>query len=92
MKKKINRLTSKSLRVLILKEVAELQNEALTGKVQDTSKVKAIEYKPGEEAKQLEKDIDYMKALKIHESRLLKKVDRIREARKKLKSRINKQL
>ena len=92
MGKKAKTLSSKGLRDIILKEIAELQKEALSGKVEDTSKVKANEYKAGDEAKQLEKDINHFKALKIHESRLLKKVKQIQEARKKLKSRINKQL
>ena len=92
MRRKTNRLTPKSLKKMILKEIAELQKEALSGKVEDISKVKASEYKAGDEAKQLEKDIDHIKALKIHEARLIRKVKQIREARKKLKSRINKQL
>ena len=76
------------LRSFILEEVANLQTEALSGKLQDISKVKADEYKPGEEAKQLEKDIDHLKALKIHETRLRNKIKQIEAAKDKLRSRI----
>lgn len=45
---------------------------------------KAKEIDPGDEADTLEKDVDYMKALKIKESKLLKQLGETRLQMKKL--------
>ena len=54
-----------NLRAFVLAEAAKL-----TGKTQPVEKVKAVEIEAGEEAQQLELDIDYIKALKIKEAKI----------------------
>lgn len=61
-----------NLKKFILKEAAKL-----SGKPTPINKVKAKEYKPGQEASQLEKNIDHAKHLKLKE-------EKIRAAHKKL--------
>ena len=60
------------LRKFILQEAAKL-----SGKPTPVSKVKAKEYKAGQEASQLEKNVNHAKHLKLKEAR-------IRQAHKKL--------
>jgi hypothetical protein len=54
-----------NLRAFVLSEAAKL-----SGKTQPVEKVKAVEIEAGEEAQQLELDIDYIKALKIKEAKI----------------------
>ena len=61
-----------NLRKFILQEASKL-----SGKPTSTSKVKAKEYKPGQEASQLEKNVDHAKHLKLKE-------EKIRSAHRKL--------
>ena len=92
-RKQRNAISSKQLKNFILKEARKLQREAaLSGKLDPIEKVKADEYEAGEEAQQLEKDIDHIKALKIHESKLKFRMKKIQEAKKKLRRRIVKKL
>ncbi len=97
--KKSRKMSAAELKRLILSEVKKLQMEALTGKVEDTSKVKAEEVDASEYADSIEQDIDFMKALKIHESKLnrrhklmRKKMLKLQEAKRKLRRRITKKL
>ena len=60
------------LKKFILEEAAKL-----SGKPMPTSKVKAKEYKAGQEASQLEKNVNHAKHLKLKEAK-------IKEAHKKL--------
>ena len=86
-------LSTKALRNFVLKEARKLQREAaLSGKLDPIEKVKAVEYEAGEEAQQLEKDIDHIKALKIHERKLKLRMRKIQEAKQKLRRRIAKKL
>ena len=87
-----NKLTASTLRKLVVAESRRLQREALSGKLEPTEKVKAEEYKAGEEAKTLEKDIDHAKVLKIQERRLRIKLKRIREAQSRVKRKILKRI
>ena len=54
-----------NLRAFVLAEAAKL-----SGKAQPVEKVKAVEVEAGEEAQNLELDIDYIKALKIKEAKI----------------------
>jgi len=80
--KKLNR---KSLKRLVLEELSKM-----TGELEDVEKVAkdVPETDASEYANALEQDIDFMKALKIQERRLVRKLKRIQEARNKLRSRI----
>lgn len=57
-------------------------------KMTDVEKTKAKEVKPGDEAENLEKHVDMMKALKIEEGRLEKRLRVVREQRSKLRKTI----
>tara|TARA_Y100000816_G_C25832609_1_gene435396 strand:- start:114 stop:392 length:279 start_codon:yes stop_codon:yes gene_type:complete len=92
-------MSANELKKLILREVKKLQLEALSGKIEDTSKVKAEEVDASEYADSIEQDIDFMKALKIHEYKLNKrhklmrrKMLKLQEAKRKLRRRITKKL
>ena len=73
-----------NLKAFVLREAKKLQREALSGKPQDPSKVKAKVYDAGEEASSLEKDVDFIKALKIKENKLRRRNKRIVRQVKKL--------
>lgn len=91
MSKRVRRLTEKSLRRIILKE-AEALAETLEQNKDDSEKVDAEEVDADKLAGSLEKDIDYMKALKIHEERLKSRLAMIAEAKNVLQKRIIKRI
>ena len=87
-------ISGKQLKSFILEEISKLREEKMTGTatdvadvVKDVEEVEASEY-----ASALEQDIDFMKALKIQEARLIKKLRQINEAKGKLRSRILKNI
>ncbi len=83
-------LTAKALRKLVLEEIGNLSEAGLSGELADTEKAaKDVEEKEASEyADSLEQNIDFMKALKIQEKRLYKKMIKLQEAKKKLRSKI----
>ena len=86
------------LKKIVLEEKAKLDrqklrsltNEVLETGESDSEKVanKAPEVDADELADTLEQDVDWMKALKIHERRLRNKLSRVNEAKKKIRKRI----
>lgn len=72
------RLTSKLLKRIIEEEVGKF------GNMVDVEDVKAEETDADEYADSLEKKIDYVKALKIEETRLRKRLAKITEARSRV--------
>ena len=93
--KKIN------LRAFIIKEAKKLQEEAgkLDGVPTPVEKVKAEETEAGEEAQSLEKEIDFIKALKIKEAKLnlkhrnlVREMKKVQSAKRTLKKRILKKI
>lgn len=87
------------LRAFVLSEARKLQKEALTGKPKETSKVKAKVYQAGDEASSLEKDVDFLKALKIKENKLrrenekiVRQVKKLQEKRRILRRRVIKKI
>ena len=83
MSRKIKKLTPSLLRKMVM-------NEALSGKIEPTESVKAEEVEASEYGteKSLEKDIDHAKALKIEETRLTRRLKKIKEARRIIGKRI----
>ena len=76
------KLTSQLLRRIIEEEVAKFGDmEDTTDRAKDTEEVDADEF--GSE-KSVEKHIDFMKALKIEESRLRRRLAKIQETKKRL--------
>lgn len=91
MSKRVRKLTAESLKQMIQEEAKKLQVETsdpVAAGVQDSAKVKAEEVDADDLAGSLEKDIDYIKALKIHEARLVEKLEKIKEAKELLSKRI----
>jgi len=81
------RLTPTLLRKLVLQEKKKIK-EALEKGEESVEDVHAKEVEPGDEADTLEKDIDWMAALKIQESILKKKYAKVQKAKKILVKKI----
>jgi len=92
MSRRTKRLTPARLKAMILEEVESLKLETLEQGKDDSKKVTAEEVPAEDLAGSLEKDIDYMKALKIHEARLMRRVRQIKEAKNQLRRRIAKKV
>lgn len=91
MSKRVRKLTAESLKRMIQEEAKKLQVETsdpVAAGVEKPEKVKAEEVDADDLAGSLEKDIDYIKALKIHEARLVSKLEKIKEAKDLLSKRI----
>ena len=75
---------------IVKEQLNVIEEEKMTGELEDVEKVAADvpETDASEYASSLEQDIDFMKALKIQEQRLVEKLARIEEAKDKLRSRI----
>jgi len=77
-----------NLKDFVLKEAKRLQREAaLSGKIEPIEKVKAEEVDADGYADSLEKDIDFIKALKIKEARLNRTHRKLVKEMKRLQSR-----
>ncbi len=87
------KLTPKLLRKIVLEERERiLESDPIEAGIDDVEKVDAEEKDADEQQDTLAKDIDHMKALKIEEARLVKRFKMVREAKKRLKTRVIKQL
>ena len=90
------KLTPELLRKIVLQERARMLKEAsqdpVAGGADHPSDVEAEETDAADLAGTLEQNIDYMKALKIHEARLAAKLRRIQEAKSKIRNRIVRKL
>jgi hypothetical protein len=90
---KVRKLTPAKLRSMVLRERKRLfESDPILKGVEDPEKVDADEVEASEYAGSLEKDIDHLKALKVHERRIVKKLKRIQEAKKVLKRKLLKRL
>jgi hypothetical protein len=87
----MKRMSVAGLRKFVLDEAAKM-NETLEQGKTAAEDVKADETDAADLASTLEKDLDHMKALKIHEARIKKKLARISEAKQIVRSRIMKRL
>ena len=88
MSKRVRKVTPDFLKKIIMQEARKLKLETLETGVEDPEKVDAEEVDADAYADSLANDIDYIKALKITERKLIKKIKKIREAKKRLASRI----
>ena len=93
MSRRVRKLTPSTLKRMIKEEARKLQTE-LSGPAEpkDIAKVSADEVEADEMADTLEKDIDYLKVLKIHEAKLVSKLNRLRGAKTRLRRRITKSI
>jgi hypothetical protein len=85
----MKKLNPKSLKRLVLEELSKMTGELKDVKdvVKDVEEKEASEY-----ATALEQNIDFMKALNIQEARLVKKLKRIQEAKKKIQNKLLKEI
>ena len=99
MSRRVKKLTPTSLKRMIMDEAKKLRLEVLESGEEDVEKVakKAPEVDADEYADSIEQDVDWMKALKIHEIRLAKtikkqrnKLREVRQAKARLKRRLTK--
>ena len=95
MSRRVRKLTPHTLKRMIREEARKIQSESsdpIVAGHDDVEKVSAEEVDADELAGSLEKDIDHLKVLKIHEAKLVSKLRRLREAKKLLRSRITKSI
>ena len=85
----MKKLNPKSLKRLVLEELSKMTGELKDVKdvAKDVEETEASEY-----ASALEQNIDFMKALNIQEARLVKKLKRIQEAKKKIQNKLLKEI
>lgn len=93
------KVSTNAFRRFVIREARKLQKEALAGKIEDVSKVKAKEVNADGYADTLEQDIDYIKALKIKENkirrqhaRMKRQMKMIQERKKRLRARVLKNI
>lgn len=90
---KVRKLTPAKLRSMVLRERKRLfESDPILKGIEEPEKVDAEEVDASELAGSLEKDIDHLKALKVHERRIVNKLKRIQEAKKVLKRKLLKRL
>ena len=95
MSRRVRKLTPSTLKKMIQEEARKIQQESsdpIVAGVEDPEKVSAEEVDADALAGSLEKDLDHLKVLKIHETRLVSKLKRLREAKTKLRKRITKKI
>ena len=90
---RIKRLTPQMLRKMVLQEKKRVR-ETLELGIEDVEKAaaKTPEVDADKQADTLEKDVDFLKVLKIQERKYAVKLRRIQEAKTKLKKRILRKL
>jgi len=93
MAKRVRKITPDFLKKVIKEEARKLRQEAVSGgELEPIEKVDAEEVEASEFADSIAKDLDHIKALKITERRLIKKIKKIREAKELLTRRIAKRV
>jgi len=89
---RVRKITPSFLKKIIIDEARKLRLETLEQGKEDVEKVVADEIEADEYADTLEKEIDFIKALKIKEARLVKSLQKIREAKNRMRRRIQKRI
>jgi len=92
MAKRVRRITPKFLKKIIIDEARKLRLETLEQGKDDVESTTADEVEADEFADTLEKEIDFIKALKIKEARLVKNLKKIRERKNKMRRRIQRRI
>lgn len=79
---------------MVLEEKARMMetSDPVAAGIEDPEKVTADEVEADGLADTLEKDIDHLKVLKVHERRLRRKLRKVQEARKIVRTRLFKRL
>lgn len=93
MAKRVRKITPEFLKKVIKEEAHKLRLETVSGgELEPVEKVDAEEVEASEFADSIAKDLDHIKALKITERRLIRKIKQIREAKEQLTRRIAKRV
>ena len=94
MSRRAKKMTPRILKRMIVQEARKLRKEVLETGKEDPEKVAAAtdEVDADEYADSIEQDIDWMKALKIHERRLITKLNEVRKAKKRIGRRITRKV
>jgi hypothetical protein len=82
------KLTTTVLKKIIAEEVAKFKEAKLFGDMKDVEDVDADEVDADELADSLEHHIDHYKALGLEESRLVKRLAQIQEAKKRVAKKV----
>ena len=92
--RKVKRLTPAMLKRLIVQEQKKMleTSDPVESGVTDPEDVEAEEVEAEDQADTLAKDIDHLKVLKVHESKLRKMLREVSLKRKNLSNKIKKQL
>jgi len=91
MSKKYRKLTPGLLRKIVLREQRKM-SEALEQGEENIEKIDAEEVPAKDLADSIEQDIDFMKALKIQERRILKKLTEVKKAQRRIRAKLKKKL
>jgi len=91
MSKKYRKLTPTLLKKIVLFEQRRM-SEALEQGEEDIEKVDAEEVPAKDLADSIEQDIDWMKALKIQERRIVKKLNEVRKAQRRIRAKLKRKL
>ena len=90
---RVRKLSPAKLRQMVLRERRRLfESDPILKGIKEPDKVVADEVDADGLADTLEKDIDHLKVLKVHERSLVKKLRRIQEAKKILKRKLLRKL
>ena len=91
MSKKYRKLTPTLLKKIVHFEQRRM-SEALEQGEEDIEKVDAEEVPAKDLADSIEQDIDWMKALKIQERRIVKKLNEVRKAQRRIRAKLKRKL
>ena len=92
MAKRVRRITPGFLKKIIIDEARKLRLETLEQGKEDVETVDADEVEADDFASTLEKELDFIKALKIKESKLVKSLKKIRERKNRIRRKIQKRI
>jgi hypothetical protein len=92
MSKRIRKVTPSFLKRMIVQEARKLRMEVLETGKSDPEKVSAEEVDADDLAGSIESDIDFIKALKIKEARLVRKLKEVKKVKSQVRSRLVKRL
>ncbi len=92
MAKRVRRITPDFLKKIIVQEARKLRMETLEQGKDEAEQVAADEVEADEFADTLEKEIDFIKALKIKEARLVESLKRLRAKKSKMRQRIQRRI
>ena len=92
MSKRVKKVTPSILKRMIVQEARKLRMEVLETGQENIEKVAAEEVDADELAGSIESGIDFIKVLKIKESRLLRKLKEVKKAKAAARSRLVKRI